>query len=57
MKSISLKQIIKVSTFHHNFALETYLINLNQIQKKKEMFLYLLDDCNAIDKSETLNIH
>ena len=34
-KSISLKQVIKMSTFHRNFDQEAYIINLTILSQKK----------------------
>ena len=34
-KSISLKQVKKMSTFHRNFDQEAYIINLNMLSQKK----------------------
>ena len=53
-KSLSLKQIIKMSTFQISFVLEAYLINVEteEVSLKGNAF-----DYDAIGKSDILIIH
>ena len=60
-KSRNIKLVIKIITFHFNFVLEAYLINMTMmIQKKyllKEMCMIFSVDYVAIEKSNILHIH
>ena len=54
-KSISLKQIIKISTFRLNFFWEAY-VKLEEVFLKENVFEFSVD-YNTADKSDILNIH
>ena len=54
-KSISLKQIIKISTFRLNFVWEAY-VKLEEVFLKENLFEFSVD-YNTDDKSDILNIH
>ena len=60
-KSLSLKLIMKTSTFQLNFVHEAYLINFNYVESKelsfKGNFHDFSVDYGAINKSDILDIH